>query len=47
MINFAVIGTNFITDRFLEAASTVPEFCLPDDGTGTGLCRQTWSRADF
>ena len=28
MINFAVIGTNFITDRFLEAASTVPEFCL-------------------
>ena len=28
MINFAVIGTNFITDRFLEAASSVPEFCL-------------------
>ena len=28
MINFAVIGTNFITDRFLEAASSVPEFHL-------------------
>ena len=28
MINFAVIGTNFITDRFLEAGSSVPEFHL-------------------
>ena len=28
MIDFAVIGTNFITDRFLEAASSVPEFRL-------------------
>lgn len=27
-IEFAVIGTNFITDRFLEAAKTVPEFHL-------------------
>lgn len=27
-INFAVIGTNVITDMFLEAARTVPEFCL-------------------
>ena len=28
MINFAVIGTNIITDRFLEAGSRIPGFCL-------------------
>lgn len=28
MTNFAVIGTNRITDHFLEAGSRVPEFCL-------------------
>lgn len=28
MINFAVIGTNSITDRFLEAGNRVPGFCL-------------------
>lgn len=28
MINFAVIGTNRITDRFLEAGNRMPGFCL-------------------
>lgn len=28
MIRFAVIGTNTITDKFLQAASTLPDFKL-------------------
>lgn len=28
MIRFAIIGTNFITDWFIEAAARVPEFCF-------------------
>lgn len=39
-INFAVIGTNKITDRFLAAAAEVEEFCLK------GVYSRTMERAE-
>ena len=39
-VNFAVIGTNFITDRFLEAAGTVDGFRLK------AVCSRTVERAE-
>lgn len=39
-VNFAVIGTNFITDRFLEAAGTVDGFRLK------AVCSRTAERAE-
>ena len=39
-INFAVIGTNKITDRFLAAAAEVEDFCLK------GVYSRTMERAE-
>ena len=43
MIRFAVIGTNTITDKFLQAASALPDFqalrCLFQNAcAGAGVC---------
>lgn len=43
MIRFAVIGTNTITDKFLQAASALPDFklCAVYSRTlapGAGVC---------
>lgn len=39
-INFSVIGTNKITDRFLAAAAEVEDFCLK------GVYSRTMERAE-